>query len=462
MKKVLYIGFFVVLSLSCQKEEGVNPVDNPYVYSGGEITVFDHSSNAFGFVNPRLDDTEELLFFVGNSFFKQSWVTAPSSTTARDGLGPLFNARSCSSCHIKDGKGVPKLESGNESVGFLVRISQSGMTDEHGGPLPHLEYGGQLQEESVLNDGGEGSVQVDYEYKTVYYADGTSKTLRKPIYTVLDQNGQPITGIDISPRVGQHMIGLGLLEAINENDITAYANSETAQQFQVSGRPNYVYSVAHDQMELGRFGWKANQPTIRQQVAAALNGDLGIKTGMFPQENHTALQTDYENLTSGGDPEIEDDDFEKLVLYSSNLAVPARRNYDDEDVKAGAEIFKIIGCTSCHRTAYHTGVHEEFPSLSNQLIYPYTDMLLHDMGEGLADHRADYGASGSEWRTAPLWGIGLIETVNNHTYFLHDGRARDIEEAILWHGGEAETIKNTFINLDAKSRDQVLQFLNSL
>lgn len=452
----------ILFSVSCQKDDEVNPVDNPYVYSGGSNTVFDKSTNAFGFPNPNLSSSDELLFYVGNSFFKQSWVTAPSSTTARDGLGPLFNSRSCSSCHGKDGRGFPKENGHSESAGFLVRVSLSGQTDAHGGPMPHPTYGGQLQEESTLSDGGEATVSVSYTYETVYYDDGTSKTLRRPTYSITDKNGQPITGVDFSPRIGQQIIGLGLLEAISEADILSYQSSVEASIQQVTGRANYVYNVETNQNEIGRFGWKANQPTLRQQVAGALNGDLGITSSIFPNENFTQDETDYISLPNGGTPEIEDDDFDKLVLYTANLAVPARRDYDNEDVIEGQKMFNIVGCSACHRSSYTTDQHETFPSLSDQKIYPYTDLLLHDMGPDLADQRADYLANGQEWRTPPLWGIGLVETVNGHTYFLHDGRARDLEEAILWHGGEAERVIESFKSLELEKRQQIIKFLKSL
>ncbi|MDX1446976.1 di-heme oxidoredictase family protein [Lishizhenia sp.] len=463
MKKIVGLCLLSanLLLLSCNKG-AVEPfsISAEEIKSGGGNTVFNTSQNAFAQPNPDLSGDEELLFFVGNSFFNQNWVSSPASTKARDGLGPLFNARSCSGCHFKDGRGEPLQVNQANSKGFLMRMSING-TDAHGGPNPHPIYGDQLNENSVvLNDPAEGRVEVVWEYITKTYADGTTKELRKPIYTVYDASGNEITNTNFSPRVGQQVIGLGLLEAIAESDL--HALTTAYEDLGISGKINYVYNHETGTTEVGRFGWKANQPSIRQQVAGAFVGDMGITSPIFSQQNNTAGQTQYDTLAHGGNPEIETDDFDKVVLYCSNLAVPARRDTDTDEVKKGQQLFNEIGCVGCHNPKFTTTTHEDFPYLGNQTIYPYTDMLLHDMGEGLADHRTDYLANGTEWRTQPLWGLGLIERVNGHSFLLHDGRARNIEEAILWHGGEASIVLEKFMELNAEDRAAVLAFLQSL
>jgi CxxC motif-containing protein (DUF1111 family) len=219
--------------------------------------------------------------------------------------------------------------------------------------------------------------------------------------------------------------------------------------------------VLNSRTALGRFGWKANEPTVAQQTAGAFLGDMGITTPIFPEQNCTDAVPDCRTAADGGTPEIEPDDFMKVVLYASSLAVPARRDWDDPEVLRGKALFNEIGCAACHTPVLETGVHPTIPALSNQTIRPYTDLLLHDMGEGLADGRPDFQATGSEWRTPPLWGLGLIETVNGHTNLLHDGRARNLTEAILWHGGEARQARDRFAGLDQSEREALLRFLNS-
>lgn len=429
--------------------------------SGGEATIFDVSRNAFGFQAPGFNGDDELLFFVGNSFFNQNWVSAPASTTARDGLGPLFNARSCAACHFKDGRGQPPTFDGALAEGMLLRLSVPG-TNAVGGPKPEPTYGGQLQDQSLLTIMREGGYQVRYEEISGTYPDGTPYTLRKPIYEFTGlQYGDMAPDVMTSPRVGSQIIGLGLLEAISEADILSQADETDADGDGISGKPNYVWNREIQAASLGRFGWKANQPTLLQQTAEAFNGDVGIKTSMLPEENCSPVQG-CDSLPDGGAIEIDDDDLLKVVLYVSSLAVPARRDWEDEEVLKGKSLFIETGCASCHTPKWTTGQHPRFEALSNQLIRPYTDLLLHDMGAELADNRPDYQATGREWRTPPLWGIGLIPTVNRHSFFLHDGRARNLEEAILWHGGEAEAAREAFKALKESDRQKLIKFLETL
>ena len=431
-------------------------------YPGGKLnTIVDVSPNAFSFPSPALKQMEKLNFFVGNSFFKLNWVASPASTKARDGLGPTFNARSCAACHMKDGRGTPEF-AGEMTNGLLLRLSIPG-TDPHGDPLGEPNYGGQLNDQAIPGVPYEGRIKIDYEEIHGKYADGTKYTLRKPLYSIADpQFGTPHKDIMISPRVGQHIIGMGLLEAIPEKDLLAKVDVDDNDKDGISGKANYVWNAIEGKKSIGRFGWKANQPSVKQQTAGAFLGDIGITTSLNPQQNLTAVQDKAAKAPHGGQPEMDDDDLDKTVLYVANLAVPARRDYKNPEVLKGKKIFNDLNCASCHTPSFTTGKHPVFDNLSNQKIFPYTDLLLHDMGPDLADNRPDFDADGNEWRTPPLWGIGLIETVNNHTYFMHDGRARNIEEAILWHGGEAKNSREDFKKLAKADRVALLKFINSL
>ncbi len=455
-KLVAILGLgFILLSCESDNYEPLKPEQNEAL-SAGQATIFDNSPNAFGHQVANLTGNDELLFFVGNSFFNQNWVAAPASTTARDGLGPIFNARSCAGCHFKDGRGRPPKFAGETGHGLLLRLS----IDDEGNPDP--VYGGQLQDGAILGVMKEGGFEVIYSEISGKYADQTTYSLRKPHYNFVDlAYGQMSSAVKISPRVAPQMIGLGLLEAISQQTILQNADENDADNDGISGRPNYVWDEKNQTTTLGRFGWKANQPSLLQQTAGAFLGDMGITTFLF-KKNNCPKNVDCDKIVHGGNPEISHEDLQKVVLYSSTLAVPARRSVDNADVLQGKELFNKIGCEKCHISKMETGTHPTFSALSDQTIRPYTDLLLHDMGDGLADNRPDFEANGQEWRTPPLWGIGLFNVVNHHTYYLHDGRARNLEEAILWHGGEAESSKNNFIKLDKNQRSQLLQFLESL
>lgn len=430
--------------------------------SAGAATVYSATQNSFGLPVPTLEGKNKNIFFVGNSLFNQSWVTAPSSTTARDGLGPLFNARACDNCHTRDGRGKPQFETGDVSDGFLMRLSIPG-TDEHGAPLPEPTYGGQLQGSAIMGIDSEGEVKITYDTIRGNYADGTAYALRKPHYHFVNLNyGKLHPEVLTSPRVGTQMIGLGLLEAIPEDSLLAIADPHDSDGDGISGRINYVWDLVNNKKSPGRYGWKANVATIREQVATAFLHDIGITSELFPKDESTASQKKAQEASQGGKPELQPDSFEHVTLYSSSLAVPARRNADEPNVLKGKAIFREIGCAKCHIPKFNTGEHPEIPELGNLTIRPYTDLLIHDMGPGLSDGRQDFEASGSEWRTPPLWGIGLINTVNNHTFFLHDGRARNLEEAILWHGGEGEAARKAFLKLPKNDRQFLIDFLNSL
>ena len=345
--------------------------------------------------------------------------------------------------------------------GLLFRLGTP--NSDFSGSIMDVIFGGQLQDQSISGVPQEGEMTIQYAEITGYYPDGSTYSLRVPTYSIGNQQfGVLNSTTRTSPRIAQQMIGLGLLEQIPDTRLVSLADPYDGNQDGISGRVNYVSDLLSQGISIGRFGWKANVPTIYQQVAGAFNGDIGITSSMFPFENHTAGQTACNGLPNGGTPEISDDDLASVVLYSRVLAVPAQRNVSNPDVKKGRELFKQLNCTGCHTPQRVTGSGGSIQALKNVRIRAYTDLLLHDMGEELADGLPNYKATGNEWRTPPLWGIGLIQTVNGHTYLLHDGRARNIEEAILWHGGEGERSKNKFKELSKKEREQVLLFLESL
>ena len=419
--------------------------------------------NAFSFPAPELSNEERRLFEIGDSFFTENWVTAPASTDARDGLGPMFNAQSCSSCHLLDGRGIP-ASTGNGSLGLLLRLSVPG-ADEHGAPLDHPVYGGQLQDRANLDIPIEGELVIGYREQPGEFGDGTSYSLRVPSYSIENTSFGPL-GDDllVSPRLAPQVIGIGLLESVPEDEIVALADPDDTDEDGISGRVNRVWNPQTKRNELGRLGWKANVPSVEVQVTAAFHGDIGITSSVHPEQDCTDVQTECADAIDGGDPELTDSRLASVTFYTRTLAVPAMRDSEDDDVEDGAELFAQFGCASCHQPTLTTGGADtvSIATLRDQTIHPYTDLLLHDMGEPLGDGRPDFEASGTEWRTPPLWGLGLIEEVNGQRFLLHDGRARTIDEAILWHGGEAEAAREAFRTAADEQRRQLNAFLEAL
>ncbi len=431
----------------------------PSALSGGGATVYSTGSNAFSLPSLNMPLMQKLDFNVGNSFFRNPWVIAPASTDARDGLGPLMNTNGCQNCHIKDGRGHTPHSLEDNAVSLLVRLS----IPSEKGPIPEPNYGGQLQDFAIPGIEPEGRIQIEYTDKMLAFADGEKITLRQPRLSIVDlAYGDFHPQTQFSVRVAPPMIGLGLLEAIPANDLLDIADPDDKNNDGISGKANLVWDVAKQAETIGRFGWKAGQPTVRQQNAGAFNGDLGITSTLFPKDHCTSTQTACLTAPSGGSPELSDKLLNLVTLYARNLAVPARRNINDPQVIKGEALFSEVGCADCHTPSWKTAADYELPWLSNQTIYPYTDLLLHDMGEGLADNRPEAKANGREWRTPPLWGTGLTKVVSGETHFLHDGRARNVTEAILWHGGEAEKSQQAFIQLEKNKRNALLSFLNSL
>ncbi|MBS1921229.1 MAG: thiol oxidoreductase [Bacteroidetes bacterium] len=422
--------------------------------SGGFATVFDETSKAFSHPVNGLSDHDAHIHELGDAAFEQTFVTAPAPVNS--GLGTIFNNVSCISCHHNDGKGTPTL--GFTTSSMLLRISIPGI-DTHGGPLDAPGFGTQLQDQAIFGKQPEVNTSINYSDKIVTYPDGSSVVLRNPSYTITNSYIPLPAGYMISPRMAPPVFGAGLLENIPESTILSFADENDANGDGISGKPNYVYNSYSGKTELGRFGLKANNPNILLQVAGAYQQDIGITNYVFKNES-SAGQSQSDGLND--DPELPDSILNAVAFYVRTLAVPARRNTTDPDVMAGEKIFTQINCSGCHKPTVQTGVNVAYPYLSNQRIHPYTDLLLHDMGDALADNRPDFLATGKEWRTAPLWGIGLFQKTNGVPFYLHDGRARTLEEAILWHGGEAEKSKQQFMQLSQSDRSKLIKFLNSL
>lgn len=440
--------------------------------SGGETTVRNRTSHAYEQPAPNLSDEWLELHLEGDRHFDAVFVTPPA--TVNPGLGPLFNNASCTGCHIKDGRGMP------EKGQLLVRVSAPRENDQQNGdesseenneeyseeqlvlhehyhpeaavslgnapPVPGI--GTQIQDQGVYGYSPEAQVQIQWQEQAAAYTDGKPYALRSPRFQITRTDGQPLnTEIMTSPRLPPPVFGLGLLEAIPAETLVELADPDDRNQDGVSGRPNFVWDVVQQAEVLGRFGWKANNPDLLQQTAAAYVNDMGVTSPLFPEVDRSS-EIDAETLKS-------------VTVYVQTLAVPGRTMLDDAQVQRGEQLFASANCVSCHIPTLRTGNHE-IPALANQTIHPYTDLLLHDMGEGLADHRPDFQATGTEWRTAPLWGIGLTQTVLPYSSYLHDGRARTLEEAILWHGGEAEAAKQAFRTLSEADRSALIRFLRSL
>lgn len=424
--------------------------------AGGKTTIQNRTSRAYEQPAPNLDAVWNDRHAVGDRAFEAAFVTPPA--TVNSGLGPLFNGTSCAGCHIKNGRGMP--EKGQR----VLRVSQLNSDETaifpadqtfaleaeapHGQARAVPGLGTQVQEQGVYGYRPEAIVKIDWQEQTGQYGDGTPYTLRSPQIYLSSWDGTPLsTNIAVSNRIPQPVFGTGLLEAVPETEILQQADPEDRNGDGISGRPNYVWDVVQQAETLGRFGWKANTPTLLQQSAAAYVNDMGVTNPLFPDAD--------------GREDIDMDILQAAAIYVQTLAVPARDRLDDPQVQRGESLFVNANCAACHRVELRTGEHE-IPALVDQTIHAYTDLLLHDMGEALADHRPDFQATGQEWRTAPLWGIGLAQTVLPYSGYLHDGRARTLEEAILWHGGEAEAAKESFRNMDQNDRTALIHFLRSL
>lgn len=449
---------------------------------GGDATMRGRplDRDAFSYPSHGIGFEGESRFRIGNAIFRRLWVAAPSSTKASDGLGPIYNARGCQNCHLKDGRGRPPLANWPDetAVSLFLRLSIPPETEEQTrllaerrvNTIPDPVYGEQLQNIAIQGLDGEGHMHITYEDVPVTLKDGHVVTLRKPSYSVVELKYGPLhPKIMLSPRIASPMIGLGLVEAIPEADIRALADPDDADGDGISGRTNEVWSLSQQRVMLGRFGWKAGEPTIIDQSATAAAGDIGLSNPLVPKpagdctaSQAACLAAPDGNSEGSGGFELGQEMLDLVTFYSQNLAVPERRGAREHSVLKGKALFRDAGCAACHKPSFTTGAVDGQPHLSRQLIWPYSDFLLHDMGDGLADGRPEGLADGREWRTAPLWGLGLTEVVSGHTFLLHDGRARNVEEAILWHGGEAQAARDAYAALSRDEREALIAFVNSL
>ncbi|GAB4136105.1 MAG: di-heme oxidoredictase family protein [Cyanobacteria bacterium J069] len=431
--------------------------------AGGDTTIQNRTSQAYAQPAPNLSGNWLTLHQAGDRHFEAAFVTPPAPVNG--GLGPLFNNTACAGCHIKDGRGMPVPGQ------LLLRVSLPRDSPAAASALPvtapvlpadaHLEasvslgnappvpgIGTQIQDQAIYGRTPEARVKLRWQEQPGSYADGTPYRLRSPQFEITLPNGEPLPPhVLVSARVPSPVFGLGLLEAVSESEILARADPQDADGDGISGRPNYVWDTETQSEGLGRFGWKANNPTLLQQNAAAYINDMGITSPLFPEAD--------------GSSEVDTTTLKANTVYVQTLAVPAPTLRQDPQVLRGERLFAAANCVGCHLPTLHTQRHE-IPALEHQTIHPYTDLLLHDLGEGLADHRPDFRATGNEWRTPPLWGIGLTQTVLPYAGYLHDGRARTLAEAILWHGGEAATAREAFWAMSASDRTALLRFLNSL
>lgn len=465
----LVAGAWLVALVAADEPSAVDPA----ALSAGAFTTLESGPTAFSIPIAMLEKAQGEPFAMGKEQFNEAWVVAPEPGGVW-GLGPTFNEDRCAHCHVNNGRAAAPADGQPAAVGMLVRLSAPGQ-DSHGGPKPHPAYGDQLQNRGIPGRvPAEGQAVFTYTPREVSFADGETVTLRVPRIQFKDlQFGELGNDTMISARVAPQVVGMGLLEAVPEETILRIAKEQ--EPLGMAGKPNYVYDVENDQTVLGRFGWKANQPSLRQQTAAAFLGDIGATTYMFPEENCPAVQVACLELPSaskcGGQggctgnqyrPEVVPSRLSNITLYLEALAVPARRNVDSPAFQRGEALFAQAQCSVCHVPELKTGPKPALKVAANLTIRPYTDLLLHDMGEGLADGRPDFKATGREWRTAPLWGIGLIKSVNGHGDLLHDGRARNVTEAILWHGGQAERSREAFRNLPKQDREALVTFVESL
>jgi CxxC motif-containing protein (DUF1111 family) len=420
------------------------------------------ASNAFSLPMSNAPRSHQRPFSFGNRLFNTNWTKAPGSVKSFDGLGPMFNRVSCAGCHTLDGRGRPPANGEGPFDSMLIRLSLPG-TSAHGGPNPHPVYGDQLSERANHGVAPEGVARISYEEVKGTYGDGETFSLRKPAYAITGLGYGPL-GDDVmmSPRVAPQMIGLGLLQMVPGEVLLALADPDDADNDGISGRANRVWDETAQTTALGRFGWKANQPSLRQQNAGAALGDIGLTTALGTDENCSPAQTACSSAITGGAPEFDETFLDRLTLYTMILSVPAQRDSGSEMVRHGESVFRSFGCAACHMPSLVSGESRDVPEVSKQTFHPFTDLLLHDMGEGLADGRPDFEASGREWRTPPLWGLGLVPAINGHDTLLHDGRARGFAEAVLWHAGEGETSKEAFRTAPKSDRDALIAFLSSL
>ncbi|OUL57858.1 di-heme oxidoredictase family protein [Pseudoalteromonas ulvae] len=434
---------------------------------GGEATLKRVNTRTFIHPSGNLSIDHELEFWDGLSFFRDPWVASPAITADRDGLGPLYNARSCKACHSRGGRGRLVTEGVSSPMALLFRLGHG----EQQRPDPI--YGAQLQTFAVLTPTNspklqaEGQVELQYEFIEGQFADGTRYQLRKPSYRIVNlSQGELHQETQISPRYAPAIYGMGLLDAIDTQDLLSLEDEFDSNNDGISGRYNRVPDVLTGEMSVGRFGFKGLHPTLNQQIAGAFVNDIGITNPYFRKETCQSTQlaclAEAKRVKGEEQPEIPTKLLQTTEFMSAQLAVQPTRNLKSAEAQSGRETFYQLGCHLCHQPSFKTRVDYSLPELAGQVIWPYTDLALHDMGEELADGKREHLANGREWRTAPLWGIGLQHRIQGYQAYLHDGRARTINEAILWHGGEAKTSQEKYLAISASEREALLFFLTQI
>jgi CxxC motif-containing protein (DUF1111 family) len=456
MKQFAFFLWIAVFAASCQKDHTPDNETPLETLAGGATTIFSSGPDAFTFPLANLDPEGIKQHFLADGVFGQQFVSAPAAKFG--GIGPLFNQNSCESCHVRNGRGTVPQFDGDPATGLLLRLSVPGI-GAHGGVIPAPGFGDQLQHKAIFGATAEGKLSRTELIQLVEYLDGNSVSLTQPTYTVQNPYLPLPANLLVSPRNAPPVHGLGLLEAIPDAALLALEDAGDANGDGISGRANMVWDVLQQKTSIGRFGWKAEQPTGAQQAAAAAHSDMGLTNYYFPLEHCDGQENCMSGLQTELDVDAETTDL--FHYYFQTLAVPAPRDLKQPTVARGKVLFTSLNCSGCHVPGLKTGDYA-LPALANQTIFPYTDLLLHDMGEGLSDNRPSFLATGREWRTPPLWGIGLTQVVNPKAGFLHDGRARTLEEAILWHGGEAEASKTAFMALSKTEREAVVAFLLAL
>ncbi len=456
----------LLIALAC----AARAFDDSAALSAGSFAVMQAEADAYMQPAPALSERQQEVFLRGRGHFNRPWVIF--GLTGGDwGLGPTFNADRCSACHASGGRGAPPVR-GEQLQSMLVRVSVPG-EEPSGAPRPHPHYGDQLQNRALQGQSvetlhayapvlAEAELYLEWEEHSVAFADGETVSLRRPKLRI-DKLAFGFLGEDVmlSLRNAPPIFGLGLLEAVPEQTLLDLAARQRVQG--LNGRPNYVWNAIEQRRTVGRFGWKANQPSLRQQIAVAAWGDMGVTSSLFPRQNCTDVQTLCRREVPGNDPELANNQWDELELWTLGLAVPARRNWDNADVQRGAQLFENAQCAHCHVPTLTTvDAYARLPQLARQTFHAYTDLLLHDMGEALSDGRPDFEAGARDWRTPPLWGLGLSELVNGHGALLHDGRARNAVEAILWHGGEAQAAREAFRSMSKAERAALIKFLQAI
>jgi len=432
------------------------------VNSSGNFLSNDKTNSILLKHKDNLTDEEYDKFVLGRSFFTIPWVEAPSATTARDGLGPLFNANSCISCHPSNGRGTLLSENGTPSRALVTRLSiDSNGSSEHQnllkykGFVPEPVYGNQLAINGIFGVDFEGKVKIAFEEKEVVFPDGEKQILLKPKYELENLNyGTLHKDSNISYRIAPSLNGIGLIESISNDLILANVDVDDKNSDGISGRANFVYSNITKKVELGKYTWKASTAFLKEQVAGAAVNDMGLTTTIFQADNCTKSQKECNDAPKPRDEiDLPDDRLDAITFYLKNIKTYVPK--ETKEYKEGLALFESISCAKCHISSFETK--EGFK------IAPFSDFLLHDMGEELADGRVEFMANKNEWRTAPLWGLALHEKINKEKpRLLHDGRARNFQEAILWHGGEAQKSRENFMNLPKEKREQLIRFLEEL